>query len=200
MIKSLYQDSYKELPILANELEDLTVRTDILDALHKRFNDAINRYTYVFFMRMDVLFPGDFQTSDPTGVFERFLADFTRSLRSQRILLHYIWAAELKDSTLPHYHIVLLLNGHNTGSIYDHLKNAEQRWARQLNIPSARGLIEYCQDTQDGQWRNGIMLRRNGEDFQEKFEYAFRWSSYLAKTSQKADLPTYARAYSCSRL
>lgn len=68
------------------------------------------------------------------------------------------------------------------------MEKAESILARTLNIPAAKGLIDNCTRTKDGEpQKNGIILRKDDPEFATKLDDCFRWGSYLAKTNTKGE-------------
>jgi hypothetical protein len=173
-------------------------RHDILGFIHDRFADSLSRYCRVFFMRLDVHFPINCSLEDPDRVFRLFISDYARSRRNHG-LIHYIWRKQQDHSRYPHFHILLLFDGHQTQIIYGHLKDAEERWARSLGIPTASGLVDYCLPRQGHHLPNGVMLDKRSPAYEQYVAHCFRWASYMGQYRQ-TDLPLNSRCFGGSTL
>ncbi len=174
-------------------------RIDILNCLYERFMQSLERYSRVLFVRMDVHFPTNYMCDDPDKIFRLFMADYARERRKNAGLVHYVWRKHCENSGLPHFHIVLLFNGHFTRNEHLHLSKAEERWGCILGIPEAKGLIDWCRSRQSGHLDNGILLERKADTFHSFFAHCFYWGSYLAQHRQYR-FPVNSRTYGASTL
>ena len=109
-----------------------------------------------------------------------------------------------------HYHVALMLDGHKTQNIHDHIQTAERLWEKTLNLPpknddagrtTSYGLIDDCMRNRQGQpQENGVMLRKDDPEYERKYDQCFRRCSYLAKVNQKDSAPKHRREVFSSRI
>jgi hypothetical protein len=195
----IHAASFNQLPILASEARGC--HGEILDKLHRLFEHMLNTHNKVFFMRFDVRYPDGYPCPLDNTIFCDFIANFIKNRKREGLDPVYLWVREQPSNECPHFHCVALLNGNRTQSVYGHLEVAEYLWARALGITDGRGLICHCQpDPNSGRRQNGIMLKRESPDFQSVLDEAFRWSSYLSKTSTKGMGPNNVREFGASEL
>ena len=77
----------------------------------------------------------------------------------------------------------------------------ETLWAQALGLPHAQGLVDYCRHGPDGfELDNGIMIRKDQPDWQQKLAYCQEWSQYLCKTYEKGLAPRNVREFGSSRI
>ena len=77
----------------------------------------------------------------------------------------------------------------------------ETLWAQALGLPHVQGLVDYCQHGADGfELDNGIMIRKDQPDWQQKLAYCQEWSQYLCKTHEKGLAPPNVREFGSSRV
>ena len=189
---------YKGLPVLNYE-HGLVVQ--YLDCLHQAIHSALQNSSRIFAVRVDLRFP---DSAFPAGYevlsnwyFQAFIKAFKRRLQKQsdekrrlqqrvhKMVFEYVWARECgRKSGNPHYHLLLLLNGHSfnkLGSFSDSYENLYNRiresWAEALG----RGV---CKE------RAGVHFPDNGQYMLEPNEpdalaNLFRRASYLAKVNTK---------------
>jgi hypothetical protein len=84
-----------------------------------QFNVVFAKHSKVFVYRFDLSFPTDSLRSVNDHVqFEKFLTRLKKQLKNHypSSLIGYTWAAEVETSKNQHYHVVLMLNGHEVQS------------------------------------------------------------------------------------
>lgn len=197
-----YNSTYHKSPILVYPDQQLGCQEDILQSLEKLFIHMTNKYSKVLFIRFDVRYPVNYQLQKipANKLFSSFMAALARYYQRQGYDPHYLWAREESEGLNPHYHVVLMLDGHKSKFYMPVLKKAEELWRYQLN-QNAKGLIFYCnQDNNGNSQENGICIRKDRADYWEIYKRCFRWASYLAKASSKKHTPYYTRQYGLSRL
>jgi hypothetical protein len=181
--------------------------TEILDRIITMLNHMCSRHNKVLFMRMDVRFPAN--PKDPSTalypldneIFETFLTYYLWQLRQAYGDVLALWAREQNTTERQqHYHLVILMDGSKTQSIYGHMKLAEELWAFYLDLPSAAGLIDHCNREPLDCRPNGFQIRRGADDYQDAYAEAVRWSSYLAKAESKGLAPDGVREFGSSRI
>ena len=154
-------------------------------------------------MRYDVRIPEGMYLDD-NKTFRDFQANFMKNLSRQGLKPQYIAVREQSREKHQHYHVALLLDGQKTQSIHNHIKTAERLWDSALGLEpreNGYGLIDDCTTSRTGEKQiNGVMLRPDDPDMEEKKDDCFRRASYLAKTSTKGNPPKYQREMFSSRI
>ncbi|MBL4833953.1 MAG: inovirus Gp2 family protein [Pseudomonas sp.] len=185
-----------------------------LKRLHRVFGAALNQYSSLYVVRLDLHFsrcddlPDDARTNVPI---ERFFSSLRAKLdwrddsirrahgRVNRHGMRYAWAREMgPESQRPHYHVVLILNRSafqrlgnyadpNVPGLY---KMCLEAWASAIYQPRdlAKGLVSVVDG---GQWH----LNRVG---QAPYREAFFASSYLCKARSKVYELGF-HGFNCSR-
>ena len=127
-----------------------------------------------------------------------------KNLSRQGLKPQYIAVREQSREKHQHYHVALLLDGQKTQSIHNHIKTAERLWDSALGLEpreNGYGLVDDCTTSRTGDKQvNGVMLRPDDPDMEEKKDDCFRRASYLAKTSTKGNPPKYQREMFSSRI
>ena len=167
-------------------------KIDETDA-HARTNDR------VMFMRYDVGAPTGYD--DPSNdAFRSGQANFIKTLKRSGLAPRYVAVREQSREKLQHYHVCLWLDGRKTQSIYDHIAQANDSFASAFGVPDNNGLVDDCTEDKNGKpQENGIMLRKDDPDYQNKVAQTLEWASYLAKVNQK-NTPPGTRELFSSRL
>jgi len=200
--KITYESEHKMHQILADYEQGLSCFEEILTVIKDRIDYMVSKHCRVLFIRFDVRYPACEGSPIGNNSFDRFIADFAKYLRYHKLDCHYIWCKEFINFNKPHYHMVMLLDGNKTKSIYNHLAKADELWARSLGLPQeTKGLIDYCIKASDGSpQENGLMIERNAPDFNIMYDRCYQWASYLAKANTKGCGPKFAKEFSCSQI
>ncbi|MGH8381325.1 inovirus Gp2 family protein [Pseudomonas sp.] len=186
---------------------------EYLNRLDETIKRSLEQYSRVFAFRVDLRLP----LGPPLPAFaytnqviERFIESFKAKIRHNRSVAHltnpkahssnvrYVWARELGQHGLPHYHLVILLNRDaftvlgnfksNSDNVFHRLESA---WASALSLPvAAIGGAVHIPD-------NPVYYldRARSEGQHELFERA----SYLCKAATKA-YGDGQHGFGCSRI
>jgi hypothetical protein len=178
-------------------------RISILEALHDIISSTVASRSKTFFMRFDLHFPAGGSYPADNSVLTRFVNSFVSHLASHACSPEYLWVREWEEdppASHQHYHFALLLDGNATWSPHAHLLLAERMWALSLGLPSAKGLVDYCNKDRYGDYRpNWVLIRRHDPGWRDEFAEAFRIASYLAKAGTKGNAPARVHEFGCSR-
>ena len=177
--------SYNGHPVFNVKGEGSNAR--ILDKADAMFDYMLGNHAKVLATRFDAHYPQDMDAPGDNRHISRLCCDLTRECRREYGDFMTLWVPEQTDeSKNPHFHVLALSDGRNNKSPVPILRKAERTLARVLDATSAKGLIDWCDRTKDGQHQsNGIMLRKDDPDFDKKVEDCRRWASYLGKCSSK---------------
>ena len=190
-----YEEQYHGHPIMTDKVRSLGCKELILQKADQIMTDMSKRYSKVFFMRYDVRFPKNHDYPNGNEAFSRFQETFIKNRKRAGYDPAYIAVRECSREKHQHYHVALMMNGHKTQNIYDHIQTAERLWEKTLNLPpkyndewraASYGLIDDCMRNRQGQpQENGVMLRKDDPEYECKYDQCFRRCSYLAKVNQK---------------
>ncbi len=155
---------------------------EIVQALQERLDYAIKHHSKVYFVMITVNFPQNMKYPVDNTLFGCWKEKFIKQLDYKVYEPHYIWVREQTSTDLNHhYHICFILNGNKIQSFYYPGLAAQRTWTKTLNIEDAGGLIHYRQQ--------GIMIIRptvnNNYNFNQTYNSAMQWGSYIAKTKDK---------------
>ena len=169
--------------------------TNIMDDIKHRLDFMLN-WARTFVVRLDVRLPDGY----PHNGFNDEISELTRRMKeyykNHGIRCHYVWVREIKASDLPHYHIVMMIDGHKINSGWNVLARAQNTWNRIVGI-NRDGLVHLSTaDKRDG----GIMLERSHQQFLEMYNDTLRWLEYMAKMDGKGLAPKSVRDYQGSQL
>ena len=175
----------------------------VLKEIKRQFEEAEKTKSKIFFMRYDIRFPEGYGDVD-NGVFREFQSKFIKNLSRKGLHPQYVAVREQSKEKHQHYHVALLLDGQKTQSIHNHIQTAERLWDSTLGLPervNGYGLIDDCTTNRNGEKQvNGVMLRPDDPEREQKKDECFRRASYLAKTNTKGYAPKGQRELFSSRI
>lgn len=192
---------YKDCLTLASP--ERPCRSDILDGLDRLFACALASYSKILFVRFDLHYPSSGCHIAPDVAIGRFRDSFIKNRVREGYRPLYIWCLERDRSPYVHVHVVLLLDGQKSQSIYGHLATAREMWYGILGLPDADGeggLLDRCDRECPGMFGNGIMIQASDPNRNNELTEAFRWATYLAKTEGKGRCPENTREWGCSQV
>jgi len=193
-------NTYQGFNIQVDESRCQGCYQDILQRILDLLIFYISKHNKVLFIRFDVRFPSEQYNDISNQTFSKFLADFIKLYKRKGLDPVYVWVREQSREKHQHYHCILLLDGNKVQSYYHILQQAEDMWNRKCGVIQP-GLINYCNKSRSGKFQsNGIMIRRNDDNFTDLFSQCFHWASYLAKTSTKNYAPFRTREFGSSRI
>lgn len=206
MIQATYFAPYQNF--FFPQMEDGSYRDDIFQSIVERLNRMISHHNKVLVIRFDIHFPvGDVCDGRNTKL-SFFLRRLRENIEYSKGEVHYVWAREQAKSPVPHYHVILMLDGSMTQNPMGILHEADRIWSNTIGY-SGTGLVHFCQ--QDGGVGH-VMIRRPsslavGEDLltqqrqaADAYHTALAKGAYLAKTYSKGDAPSRVREYGCSQM
>ena len=191
-------DNYNGLPVLRCR-GGLVV--EYLDKIYNVIQHSLQKHSRIFAVRVDLHFPHYYHPIEQEVFSNHYLQSFVKAVRhrlrqyrvnKQRVgqRVHdvdfdYVWAREISaESDKPHFHLLLLFNGHafNTlGSFTNEQESLYNRigeaWAEALGIHVAEG-ARYVPFPVNGQY-----LLNSGR--RKQLEELFHRASYLTKVETK---------------
>lgn len=177
---------YHGLPINTNENKGQACLTQVLDKHHAHLEDMTNKHSKVMQVRFDLHYPQDNSVTPNKQHLHDFNYNLQRKLnREQHVGGHkvdsrLITVTEQHNSEHPHIHGVLLVNANVKRKYLPIMEQVERIWKLALGT-DAQGLVDHCNRS----GKNGIIIDRNKEDFEDKKKQCSHQGSYLAKVRGK---------------
>ena len=145
---------------MTSKERQLGCKESILQKIDQLMTDMSNRHSKVFFMRFDIRFPQGYDYPNDNELFSQFQESFIKNRKRAGYDPAYIAVRECSREKHQHYHVALMMNGHKTQNIHDHIQTAERLWEKTLNLPpkcdntgrtTSYGLIDDCMRNRQGQ-------------------------------------------------
>ncbi|HTG57252.1 MAG TPA: inovirus Gp2 family protein [Niabella sp.] len=198
-LKLFTGDKYKGLPVL--KLRGGLV-VEYLDKLYSVIQHSLQKHSRILAVRVDLHFPQDYHPVEQEALSNHYLQSFVKALRhrlrqyrvnKQRVgqRVHdvefdYVWAREIgAESNKPHFHLLLLFNGHafrgvgNFSTEYESLYNRLiESWAEVLGLSHVAEGAAYVHFPANGQYWVHSGHRKQLEEL-------FYRASYLTKIATK---------------
>lgn len=192
------QSSYKGLPLLNCQSGFVA---NYLERLHSTINRVVKNCSKVFAVRVDLRFPHYYAPYGQEVLSNEYLDSFIKALRGRlqsykaekqsagervhNVEFEYVWAREYgPNSNRPHFHLLLLFNGHAFNSLghfsieHESLYNRiGESWGDSLGIHVAEG-SKFTHFPDIAQY---LINSRDPEQVAQVFYRA----SYLAKVASK---------------
>jgi len=182
-------------------------RLDILMAIQQRLGLMIWSHCKIFFVRLDVGYPPGYPHDGKNTDISELIRRLKEWYSNNGVDCHYVGVREQNESELPHYHVVLFLDGSKKENGRSVQSRADKIWKRIVGANSAR--VHLCERYDKS---HGIMIRRPSPlslgqtqiDEQSAFEASrqatLEWARYLAKTDTKGNAPKAVNEFFCSRI
>ncbi len=160
------------------------------DSISQKISELLKEYTRTFsktmFVRFDVTYPKTYivveDNSDMSALMKLLIQQCSRNGVSPA---YFFVREQSLGSDNQHYHCMLLLDGNKTCRYYPYIELAEKIWGRILGV-NPKGLIHFCDRDPDGNRQaNGIILRSDDLNYEDKIEAVVRQAMYLAKDHTK---------------
>lgn len=199
----------EHIETLSPEIDPSIYREDIHASTLNRLNYMINQHCKVLVVRFDVRFPAGYIHDGSNREISELLKRMKgyRSGFADNVEVHYVWVREQVSSLVPHYHVILFIDGSKIQNPFGILQSAESIWQGVIGVVQP-GLVHFC--CQDGSVGHVMLIRPSSEQQGPaleaqmwQFDMAYRDAlvrlSYLAKRYSKGDTPYRARAYGYSQ-
>jgi len=157
----------------------------------------LSKHSKMLPVRFDVHYPSNITVRLNNTDISRCTAKVILKFKRKGLDPAYIWVREQNESHNPHYHFLMILNGHKSQSAYLIFNTFEKLWASTLKIVSAKGLIHYCLvNKRNIPHTNGKLVKRS----EGVPEYVRRQISYMAKPSGKGQAHDGIRDFGMTRI
>ena len=189
---------FNDHPILTNKDKGLRCDKKILKTIEDTAAQAMTNDRVVF-IRYDVRMPEG--NTDPSNeAFRSGQSNFIKNLKRSGLDPNYVAVREAKEKR-QHYHGCLWVKYKQDKSFDEIIDKANESFASAFNAPENKGLVDDCtKDKYGNPQQNGIILRKDDPDYENKVADTLEWASYLAKVNQKSNTPPGARELFSSRL
>ena len=176
-------------------------RLTIRDNLATLLTEYTTSHSKTMVIRFDVTYPKGFMAVEDNSDISALMKLLIQQCSRNGVSPAYFWVREQSlRSNNQHYHCMLLLDGNKTCRYYPYLEAAEEIWRRMLNVDK-KGLIHYCDKDSDGKRQaNGIILRSDDPNYEDKIEAVVRQAMYLAKDHTKGIYNDGVRDFGMTRL
>ena len=176
-------------------------RPTIRDNLATLLTEYTTSYSKTMVIRFDVTYPKMFKAIEDNSDISALMKLLIQRCSRNGVSPAYFWVREQSlRSNNQHYHCMLLLDGNKTCRYYPYLEAAEEIWRRMLNVDK-KGLIHYCDKDSDGNRQaNGIILRSDDPNYEDKIDTVVRQAMYLAKDHTKGIYNDGVRDFGMTRL
>ena len=166
--------------------DDSLYRPNIHDKLSTLLTEYTTIHSKTMVIRFDVTYPKGFMAVEDNSDMSNLMKLLIQQCSRNGVSPVYFWVREQSlRSKNQHYHCMLLLDGNKTCRYYPYIKSAEEIWGRILDV-DPKGLIHYCDRDPDGNRQaNGIILRSDDLNYEDKIEAVVRQAMYLAKDHTK---------------
>ena len=175
------------------------------DSISQKIFELLEEYTKTFsktmVVRFDVTYPKNFMAVEDNSDMSTLMKLLIQQCSRNGVSPVYFWVREQSlRSKNQHYHCMLLLDGNKTCRYYPYIKSAEEMWGRILDV-DPKGLIHYCDRDPDGNRQaNGIILRSDDPNYEDKIDTVVRQAMYLAKDHTKGIYNDGVRDFGMTRL
>jgi len=176
---------FKGYPVIAGKYSEYQYNQRHLANNLELMEKMTQRHNKVYSYRMDLRIPqGVKLDKSPKQIACNFMSAFTKKLARQKIDSEYIMKMEKeKDESdgAEHFHVQMFIDGNKKKNHGKLVEKGEKLLAKQLGLSKENnGLLDYKNQGGKKQ-KNGIMIRRNSDKFQENFDKCYKQASYLCK-------------------
>ena len=171
---------------MTKDYDPTMYRGAVSQKLFSLLEEYTNAFSKTMIVRFDTTYPKNFMAVEDNSDMSTLMKLLIQQCLRNGVSPAYFFVREQsRGSDNQHYHCMLLLDGNKTCRYYPYLEAAEEIWRRMLNVDK-KGLIHYCDKDSDGNRQaNGIILRSDDPNYEDKIEAVVRQAMYLAKDHTK---------------
>ena len=186
---------------MMNDNDHHLYRPTIHDKLSMLLTEYTTLHSKTMVIRFDVTYPKGFKAIGDNSDISDLMKLLIQQCSRKGVSPAYFWVREQSlRSNNQHYHCMLLLDGNKTPRYYPYIEAAEEIWGRILNVDPL-GLIHYCNRSPEGNRQaNGIILRSDDPNYEDKIDTVVRQAMYLAKDHTKGIYNDGVRDFGMTRL
>ena len=171
---------------MIKDYDPIIYRGTVSQKLFSLLEEYTNTFSKTMIVRFDVTYPQRFISVEDNSDMSDLMKLLIQQCSRNGVSPAYFWVREQSlRSNNQHYHCMLLLDGNKTCRYYPYIEAAEKMWGRILDV-DPKGLIHYCDRDPDGNRQaNGIILRSDDPNYEDKIDIVVRQAMYLAKDHTK---------------
>lgn len=177
-------------------------RLDIWNALYSLISAAINDKPSNLMFRLTLKYP-EMPYPHDNGCIEQFMESFGRYCSRKNYKPRYLWVKEFGYDSIVnnfHYHVWVILDGHEIRNPFSMRNKAVDLWGRAIKY-CAEGLANIDELNVPGSYTpHGLMIRRNGREFNYLMGYVLDKAQYLAKAYSKEFSPYKGKMFGMSQV
>lgn len=175
---------YKGHPVITGDYGEFQYNQRHLANNLELMKNMTERHNKVYSFRMDLRMPRDVKLDKtPKQVACKFMSAYCKKLARQKVDSEYIMKMEKEKNESDgseHFHVQMFIDGNKKKNHGKLVEEGEKLLAMQLGLSEDNnGLLDYT--NQGNGKKNGIMIRRNSDDFEDQFDKCYKQASYLAK-------------------
>ena len=171
---------------MIKDYDPIMYRGYVSQKLFELLEEYTRTFSKTMIVRFDVTYPKNLMAVEDNSDMSDLMKLLIQQCSRNGVSPAYFWVREQSlRSNNQHYHCMLLLDGNKTCRYYPYIASAEKMWGRLLNV-DPKGLIHYCDMDPDGNRQaNGIILRSDDRNYEDKIDTVVRQAMYLAKVHTK---------------
>lgn len=193
---------YRGYAINTGTNNNLPCNTKTLDQIIDTTEYMTSNHSKTLAIRLDIHSEQDSDKTLNRRDVTRILENTKRNLntkfkdsKNQPCIKTIVTTEQTSPEANPHYHVMCLANGNAIQNGYSIFEEVNKQVKNKLDT-DVNGLVHFS----DSNGRQGIMIDRNSDNFEQQKNNVVYAGSYLAKTKSKEHNPKGSRVSSSSRL
>ena len=201
-VNTTISNEYRGYPINTGPNNNLPCNTKTLDQIIDTTEIMTSNHTKTLAIRLDIHSEQDSDKTLNRRDVTRILENTKRNIntkfkdsKNQPDMKTIVTAERTSPEVNPHYHVMYLVNGNAIQNGYSIYEEVNTQVKNKLETDSD-GLVHFSESN----GKQGIMIDRSSENFEQQKNSTIFTGSYLAKTRSKEHNPKGSRVSSSSRL
>lgn len=201
-VNTTISNEYRGYPINTGPNNNLPCNTTTLDQIIDTTEIMTSNHTKTLAIRLDIHSEQDSDKTLNRRDVTRILENTKRNIntkfkdsKNQPDIKTIVTTEQTSPEANPHYHVMYLVNGNAIQNGYSIYEEVNKQVKNKLDTDTD-GLVHFSESN----GKQGIMIDRNSENFDQQKNSVVYAGSYLAKTKSKEHNPKGSRVSSSSRL
>lgn len=184
---------------------------NILSGFHDRLQFMIQNCSQVLAVHLEVTWPDDMDHAAANVIIGECLRGLRKSLTARGVRSQCGWVREVscfRTDGKPHFHVGLLLDGHEVQSGLWVAMYLNQLFTRRLDQHPGSIFVKSMPPNPQLDWQkeynrsvtHAIKLRVNYPNAEHQTANILHWFSYLAKTATKGNVPAGIREFGFAQM
>lgn len=192
---------FKGHPITVGEQVEFAYNQRHLANNLELMETMLKRHNKIYSFRLGLNMPQGVELNrSPKEIATKFLSVFCRKMARNKVDSEYIMKMEKEKSENPHFHIQMFVNGSKIQNHKKMVEDGERLLAAQLGLAAENnGLLDFNNQGKKAKKKNGIMIRRNSDNYKQQFDQVFKQASYVAKQTPTDQINSKERKVFYSR-